>query len=131
MSFIFSATSNLNDSKYGALEMPIKMLIEAESDLAQKKTGALTALFNIEKSNRYAEGIQYQDRFGGFTYAAEGSAAETEKTAQARTTLKATTTAMIFLIAFIVLTPFLLYFFKFIAVLYIIIIKNKQRTGNI
>ena len=78
MSFIFSATSNLNDSKYGALEMPIKMLIEAESDLAQKKTGALTALFNIEKSTRYAEGIQYQDRFGGFTYAAEGSAAETD-----------------------------------------------------
>lgn len=76
MSFIYCENTGLNDSKFRSVEVPIKMLIEAESELSRKKKGSLTTLFNIEKSNRFSEGIQYQDSFTGFTYAAEGAQAE-------------------------------------------------------
>lgn len=75
MSFIYSESSAKNDSKIGNFEKPIKMLIEAESDLNRKKDGPLTLLFNIEKSNRFAETIQFSDGFSAFEYAPEGGAA--------------------------------------------------------
>ncbi len=78
MAFIYSETSGLNDSKIGRLATPLKMVIEAESDLQKKKGGALDWLFNIERSNRYGETIQYQDEFGTFTAAAEGAAADSD-----------------------------------------------------
>ncbi|MBQ7365006.1 MAG: hypothetical protein IJW46_05360 [Clostridia bacterium] len=78
MAFIYSESAGLNDSKIGKLATPLKMLIEAESDAQRKKGGALTALFNIEKSNRYGETIQYSDEFTAFMAAAEGTAAETD-----------------------------------------------------
>ncbi len=77
-SFIYSASSHLNDSKIGKLETPLKILIEAESDAAKKKGGALSALFNIENSNRFGETVQYQDGFSAFTAAAEGAAADVD-----------------------------------------------------
>ena len=81
MAFIYSESSGLNDSKIGRLATPLKVLIEAESDAQRKKGGALTALFNIEKSNRFGETIQYSDEFTAFMAAAEGTAAEADSIA--------------------------------------------------
>ena len=78
MAFIYSESSGLNDSKIARLSTPLKMVIEAESDSQKKKGGALDWLFNIERSNRYGETIQYQDEFTTFMSAAEGTAAETD-----------------------------------------------------
>lgn len=78
MSFIYSEAAGLNDTKIGRLINPLKMVIEAESDSQKKKGGALDWLFNVERSHRYGETIQYQDEFGTFSAAAEGAAAETD-----------------------------------------------------
>ena len=78
MAFIYSESSGLNDSKIARLSTPLKMVIEAESDSQKKKGGALDWLFNIERSNRYGETIQYQDEFTTFMSAAEGTAAESD-----------------------------------------------------
>ena len=78
MSFIYSVSDEYNNSKIGKLATPLKVLIEAESDAQRKKGGALTTLFNIEKSNRYGETIQYGDEFTAFSAAAEGTAAEAD-----------------------------------------------------
>ncbi len=78
MAFIYSEFSGLNDSKIGRLANPLKMVIEAESDAQKKKGGALDWLFNIERSSRYGETVQYQDEFGTFTAVAEGGGAEND-----------------------------------------------------
>ena len=78
MAFIYSESNGLNDSKIGRLATPLKMVIEAESDSQRKKGGALDWLFNIERSSRYGETIQYQDEFGAFTATPEGTGAESD-----------------------------------------------------
>ena len=75
---IFAQSSGFHDAAIGKLETPLKMLIEHESDLCKKKGGILDWLFNVEKSNKFGETIQYQDEFGTFMAAAEGAGAEND-----------------------------------------------------
>lgn len=86
MSFIYSSSSQTNNSVLRQLEIPLKMLIEAESDYQRTKVGALSALFNIEKSNRFGEVIQTRNEFSMFRAAMEGEPAETDTLAD--TTMK-------------------------------------------
>ncbi len=79
MSFIYSETAGLNDSKIGRLANPLKMVIEAESDAQKKKGGALDWLFNVERSSRYGETIQYQDEFSTFNATTEGGGADSDQ----------------------------------------------------
>ena len=73
---IYSESSGYNDAAIGKLVNPLKMIIEHESDLCKKKGGVLDWLFNIEKSNKYGETIQYTDEFATFQSAEEGAGAE-------------------------------------------------------
>ena len=76
--FIYSVSAGNNNAALGKLETPIKMIIEHESDLCRKKGGVLDWLFNVEKSNKFGETIQYTDEFGTFMSAAEGAGAEND-----------------------------------------------------
>lgn len=73
---IFSKLSGGKDALYGKFEHPIKALIQNESNALEKKKTALEVLFNIEKSNRYAETVIGQTDFDTFKAATEGTAAE-------------------------------------------------------
>jgi hypothetical protein len=75
---IYSKTSGENNGTIGKLETPIKMIIEHESDLITKKGGICSALFNIEKSNRFGETIIWQNEFDVFNAVAEGGGAEND-----------------------------------------------------
>jgi len=57
---IYSKMSGKNDPIYGKFEHPIKALIQNESNALEKKKSLLSVLFNIEKSNRYAETVLSQ-----------------------------------------------------------------------
>lgn len=80
MSFIYSYESGNYDSTLKRYETPIKMLIESESDIQRQKKGALTQLFNIERSDRYGEKIDIRSDFSTFSAAFEGEEAETDTT---------------------------------------------------
>ena len=73
---IYSKSIGFNNAAIGKLETPLKMIIENESDLCKKKGGVLDWLFNVEKSNKFGETIQYSDEFATFQHAAEGAGAE-------------------------------------------------------
>ena len=73
---VFSKSGGKNDPLYGKFEHPIKALIQNESNALEKKKTALDVLFNIEKSNRYAETIIDQTDFDTFQSASEGASAE-------------------------------------------------------
>ena len=75
---IYSKNSNLNDAAFGKLESPIKMVIENESDILTKKGGIRDWLFNVEKSNKFAETIVNQNEFDVFKFVTEGSGAESD-----------------------------------------------------
>lgn len=76
--FIYSKMGGKNDALFGKFEYPIKALIESESDNWEKKKTALDLLFNIEKSNRFAETIIGESDFGDFQAAKEGQGAEND-----------------------------------------------------
>ncbi|MBQ7384769.1 MAG: hypothetical protein IJV72_08285 [Clostridia bacterium] len=76
--FIYSKMSGKNDAMYGKFEHPIKMLIEAESNAQEKHKGIVDVLFNVEKSNRYAETIIGESDFDTFQHAKEGQGAEND-----------------------------------------------------
>ncbi len=77
--FIYSAMNGKNDPLFGKFEHPIKALIENESNICEKKEDSvLKALFNIEKSNRYAETIMAQSDFSTFRAKKEGGKAEND-----------------------------------------------------
>ena len=75
---IYSKNSTVNNAAFGKIQLPIKMVIENESDLLSKKGGIRDWLFNVEKSNKFGETIVTQNEFGIFKYAAEGSGAESD-----------------------------------------------------
>ena len=75
---IYSKNSNVNNAAFGKLEYPIKMVIENESDILSKKGGIRDWLFNVEKSNKFAEAIVMQNEFDVFKYVTEGSGAESD-----------------------------------------------------
>lgn len=78
MSIIYSKLSGKNDALYGKFEHPIKALIQNESNAYEKNKSILDYLFNIEKSNRYAETVMGQSDFDTFQHAAEGQGAEND-----------------------------------------------------
>ncbi len=81
-SIFYEQSSGFNNAAIGKLETPLKMVIEHESDMCRKKGGVLDWLFNVEKSNKFGETIQYQDEFGTFVAAAEGAGAENDGTVE-------------------------------------------------
>ena len=76
--FTYSASSGQNDPMFGKFVHPIKMLIENESNQCEKNKTILDALFNVEKSNRYAETVMGESDFDTFQAKAEGQGAEND-----------------------------------------------------
>ena len=76
--FTYSAMSGKNDPMFGKFEHPIKALIENESNICEKKKTILDFLFNVEKSNRYAETIMGESDFDTFQSKGEGQEAEND-----------------------------------------------------
>lgn len=76
--FIYSKMSGTNDAMFGKFEHPIKMLIESESNACEKAEKILNTLFNVEKSNRYAETIIGESDFDTFQSVGEGQGAEND-----------------------------------------------------
>lgn len=81
---IYSKSAGLNDAKLGKILTPLRVVIEHESDLAKKDDNILSALYNVETSNKFGETIQYQDEFGLFTHAPEGSRGENDSLVETR-----------------------------------------------
>lgn len=75
---IYSKMVEKNDAMYGKFIHPIKMLIESESNACEKNEPILKALFNVEKSNRYAETVMGESDFDVFQGAVEGAGAEND-----------------------------------------------------
>lgn len=76
--FIYSKMEGKNDAMFGKFEHPIKMLIENESNACEKAEKVLNTLFNVEKSNRYAETIIGESDFDTFQSVKEGQGAEND-----------------------------------------------------
>ena len=76
--FIYSKMSGKNDPMFGKFEHPIKALIENESNACEKRKGVLDFLYNVEKSNRYAETIIGESDFDTFQSVKEGQGAEND-----------------------------------------------------
>lgn len=76
--FIYSTMLDKNAPFYGKFVAPITALIENESDIYEKRKSILTALFNVEKSNRYAETVMGESDFGAFKAKGEGEEAEND-----------------------------------------------------
>ena len=73
--FIYSAASGKNDPMFGKFEKPIKALIEHESDQCEKNKTILDLLYNVEKSNRFAETVMGESDFATFMAKEEGQGA--------------------------------------------------------
>ena len=69
---VFSRSTGDIVGPVGQYETPIKMVIEHESELLSAQIGICQQLFNVEKSNHYAETIICQDEFGVFSHVNEG-----------------------------------------------------------
>lgn len=78
MSIVYSKLSGKNDAMYGKFEHPIKALIQNESNALEKKKSILDVLYNVEKSNRYAETVMGQSDFDVFQSVKEGQGAEND-----------------------------------------------------
>ncbi len=79
---IYSKSSGLNSAVFGRFELPIKMVIENESDILSKKGGIRDWLFNVEKSNKFGESIVLQNEFDVFRSVSEGNGAESDAPAE-------------------------------------------------
>lgn len=75
---IYSAMVDKNEPMFGKFVHPIKALITSESDQWEKNKNLLKALFNVQKSNRYAETIMGQSDFDTFMSKGEGQGAEND-----------------------------------------------------
>lgn len=78
MAIVYSKMSGKNDPLYGKFEHPIKAIIQNESDYWEKQKSILDVLYNVEKSNRYAETIMGQSDFDTFQSVKEGQGAEND-----------------------------------------------------
>ena len=70
-----TSTAGLSDSEIaaiGKLRAPLRLVIEHESDNLSKAGGPRDWLFNVEKSNSFADTIVGQNEFPEFTATAEG-----------------------------------------------------------
>ena len=79
---IYSKMVGTNDAMYGRFIHPIKMLIENESNACEKNEPILKALFNMEKSDRYAETVVGESDFDVFQSVTEGAGAENDTVGQ-------------------------------------------------
>ena len=77
--YIYSTTmgkdengNGINDPLFGKFVAPIKALIADESNIQEKNKTILDVLFNVEKSNKYAETIMGESDFDTFKSKAEG-----------------------------------------------------------
>ena len=75
---IYSAMSGKNDPMFGKFIHPIKAIITEESNQWEKNKNILNTLFNIQRSNRYAETIIGQNDFDTFMAKGEGQGAEND-----------------------------------------------------
>lgn len=80
--FIYSKGAGLNDAMIGKLETPLKMIIEHESDACAKKNGVQKLLFNVEKSNKFAETLVANSDFDIFKATEEGAGAPNDSIQQ-------------------------------------------------
>jgi hypothetical protein len=67
-----------NEPMFGKFVHPIKALITEESNQWEKDKSVLKDLYNVEKSNRYAETIMGQSDFSTFMAKGEGQGAEND-----------------------------------------------------
>lgn len=72
-------SGDLNKAKFGKIDTPLQAAILHESDLLTTKGGVKDWLFNIRKSTKWAELVQYQDELGLFKSTAEGAAGEQDR----------------------------------------------------
>jgi hypothetical protein len=79
---IYSKNSGVTNAAFGKIELPIKMVIENESDILSKKGGIRDWLFNVEKSNKFGESIVIQNEFDVFRSVVEGSGAESDSVSE-------------------------------------------------
>ena len=82
--FMYSKMSGKNDPMFGKFEHPIKALIESESNFYEKQKSSLDFLYNIEKSNRYAETVMGESDFDIFMSKEEGQGAENDNVEKAK-----------------------------------------------
>ena len=72
MDINFSFASGLHDSDFGKCLEPLKMVIQNESDVLDKKLGLVESLFNVEKSSNFAEGYEVRAGLDEFQAVPEG-----------------------------------------------------------
>ena len=82
MSIIYSKSGGQLDAMIGQLETPLKMIIEHESDLYQKRNDVRKKLFITEKSNKFGETIVGTSDFDTFQAVVEGGGAENDSIAE-------------------------------------------------
>lgn len=73
---IYSSMVEKNAPLYGKFIHPIKGFIDAESNICEKSKSILDLLFNVEKSNRYAETVMGESDFDTFMAKTEGAEAD-------------------------------------------------------
>lgn len=73
---IYSASIAANEPMFGKFEHPIRALIEDEANSIEQKKSILDILYNVEKSNRYAETVMGESDFSTFASKEEGAVAE-------------------------------------------------------
>ncbi|MBR2323738.1 MAG: hypothetical protein IKA39_02455, partial [Clostridia bacterium] len=76
---VFSESSAKNDVLFGKFEAPIKAIIIGEIENGDREKNILNALFNIEKSDRFAETIVANSGFSTFKPKGEGEIAENDE----------------------------------------------------
>ncbi|MEG1806392.1 MAG: Mu-like prophage major head subunit gpT family protein, partial [Clostridia bacterium] len=64
---------------YGKFEAPIRAIIESEIERGEAEKSLLSTLFNVEKSDRYAETIMAQSGFSTFRPKREGEIAQNDE----------------------------------------------------
>lgn len=75
---IYGSMVDKNEPMYGKFIHPIKAVIQNESNKWEKDKSILDILYNVEKSNRYAETIMGESDFETFMAKGEGQEAEND-----------------------------------------------------
>jgi hypothetical protein len=78
MDIIFSVDGGLHDSRFGKMLDPLHAVIQTESDLLEKRVRLVDSLFNVEKSNHYAETYEVAGGLSDFQAVLEGGEPETD-----------------------------------------------------
>ncbi|MEG2117523.1 MAG: hypothetical protein RRZ69_07575, partial [Clostridia bacterium] len=76
---VFSQSQGDNGIYYGKFEAPIRAIIESEIERGEAEKSLLSTLFNVEKSDRYAETIMAQSGFSTFRPKREGEIAQNDE----------------------------------------------------